>query len=53
MCVRRRAAGAEHFQFRSHEEDNMMLLLYSDGLHYNQSAIVPARRPIAGMMPGR
>ena len=48
-----RAAGAERFEFRSQEENNMMLLLSRAGLRYNEKAIAPARRPIAGAVPGR
>ena len=40
MC-RRRAAGAERFEFRSQEENNMMLLLSRAGLRYNEKAIAP------------
>ncbi len=53
VCVRRAAAGAERFQFRSQEENNMMFLLSRAGLRYNEKAIAPARRPIAGAVPGR
>ena len=45
--------GAERFKFRSQDENNMMLLLSRAGLRYNEKAIAPARRPIAGVVPGR
>ena len=51
MCAG--AAGAERFEFRSQEENNMMLLLSRAGLRYNEKAIAPACRPIAGAVPGR
>jgi hypothetical protein len=51
--VRRHASGAERFEFRSQEENNMMLLLSRAGLRYHGKAIASARRPIAGMVPGR
>src|SRR6516225_4796328 len=50
--VRRRGAGAEPFQFRSQEENDMILLLSRAGLRYNGKAITSARRPGAGMVPG-
>jgi hypothetical protein len=49
----RSAVGAERFEFRSQEENNMMFFLSRAGLRYNEKAIAPARRPIAGAVPGR
>lgn len=51
--MRRRAADAERFPFRSQEEDNMAFLPSRAGLRYNEGTIAPARRPGAGMVPGR
>jgi hypothetical protein len=34
-------------------QNNMMFLLSRAGLRYNEKAIVPARRPNAGAVPGR
>jgi hypothetical protein len=48
-----RALGAEHFEFRSQEVNNMVFFLSRAGLRYNEKAIASARRPIAGVMPGR
>src|SRR5580658_2768529 len=38
VCVRRDAAGAERFQFRSQVENNMMGLLSRAGLRYNEKS---------------
>src|SRR5262249_10058357 len=38
--LRRQAAGAERFQFRSQEENDMIILLSSAGLRYNEKTIV-------------
>ena len=41
--MHRRAAGAERFEFRSQEENNMMFLLSRAGLRYNEKVIAPAQ----------
>src|SRR5262245_12961062 len=61
VCVRRRSLGPDRFQFRSQEENPMMLLLSGTGLRYNKNAIAAGaqterrggRGPVRGLLGGR